>query len=442
MNTRRLFASTLVLGAAFTSLGCIAESESDPAFDAEDTAESPAPLVNGTTTTDFAPVVRISWSDSNYTYSCTGTAIADDVLVTASHCVKNGMAEADYIKVSVAHGANASAVGKYSSYFIMSEDIYDNVSADSNNDYYYRDFTFIKFGAGTFSSYYGTTYGGTSLAGASVTKVSFGGDTTKEYATKTISSIGQFDGGDYAVAYTNRNGAYTESGDSGGPLLKWNGTTSAWEVLGVVFGHSTTADYHPMFTSTMESHILAPLRSELPRYCNDSFEHTNYTGFSWSLCNTTSLGYALDGFSDPFIARSHWNHSVWNDEMSSLTLPTANTYQWTCSSGNTNQLFRIESVGSSYRIKHTASGLCLGAENGGTSNGTKIELQTCDSSNKQLYTMSSNGSTSSVRDFKMVNVNSGRCVDLDAGSSSNGATIKIWECDSTNTNQNFALKRH
>jgi V8-like Glu-specific endopeptidase len=521
MNTRRLFASTLVLGAAFTSLGCIAESESDPAFDAEDTAESPAPLVNGTTTTDFAPVVRISWSDSNYTYSCTGTAIADDLLVTASHCVKSGMAEADYIKVSVAHGANASAVGKYSSYFIMSEDIYNNVSDANNNDYYYRDFTFIKFGAGTFSSYYGTTYGGTSLAGATVTKVGFGGDTTKEYATKTISSIGQFDAGDYAVAYTNRNGAYTESGDSGGPLLKWNGTTSAWEVLGVVFGHSSAADYHPMFTSVMESHILAPLRSELPRYCNESFEHTNYSGFSWSLCNTTSLGYGLDGFSDPFIARSHWNHSVWNDEMSSMTLPTANTtltlyegtgpsgssvtfqnhfpfgngssvpslvnegfnddvsaysissggsgtttdwlleitrhgkcidtsnttvagtnvYQWTCYSENTNQLFRIESVGSSYRIKHTASGLCLGAENGGTSNGTKIELQTCDNSNKQLYTMSSNGSTSSVRDFKMVNVNSGRCVDLDAGSSSNGASIKIWECDSTNANQNFALKK-
>lgn len=532
MNTRRLFASTLVLGAAFTSLGCIAGIESDPAFDAEDTAEAPAPIVNGTTTTDFAPVVRISWSESHScgflntstcttTHNCSATAIADDLLVTASHCVKDGTSETDYIKVSVAHGANSSAVGETSSYFIMSADIYNNVDADTTSTYYHRDFTFIKFGAGTFSSYYGTTYGGTSLAGASVTKVGFGGDSTKEYATKTISHIDNYVGGDYAVANTNRNGAYGEGGDSGGPLLKWNGTSGAWEVLGVVFGHNTTYDMHPMFTTAMETHILSPLRSDLPKYCAEAFEHTNYDGFSWSLCNTTSLGYALDGFSDPFIARSHWNHGRWNDAMSSLTLPSANTaltlyegtgpsgssvtfqnhfsfgngasvpnlvdegfnddvsaysissggsgtsmdwlleitrhgkcidtsntttagtnvYQWTCYSGNTNQLFRIESVGSNYRIRHTASGQCLGAENGGTSNGTKIELQTCDNSNKQLYTMSSNGSTSSVRDFKMVNVNSGRCVDLDAGSSSNGATIKIWECDSSNANQNFALKK-
>lgn len=520
MNTRRLFASTLVLSAAFMSSGCLGEIESDPGFDAEDTAEAPAPIVNGTTTTDFAPVVRISWSDSNYTYSCTATAIADDLLVTASHCVKSGMTKAPYIQVSVAHGANASAVGKYSSYFIMSQDLYNNVDEANTSAYYYRDFTFVKFGAGTFPSYYRTTYGDTSLAGASVTKVGFGVDTTKEYTTKTITSTALYNGGDYTVAYTDRIGAYQEHGDSGGPLLKWNGTTGAYEVLGVAFGNNGTLDITPIFTSAMETYILSRLRGELPRYCANAFEHTNYDGFSWSLCTTTSLDYALSSFSDPFIVRSHWNHSNWNDKMSSVKLPmgtiftlyegtgpsgasvtfqnhfsfgngafvpnlvdegfndttsavymvsggtgpsmdwqleitrfgkcidTTNTttagtnvYQWSCGSGNTNQLFRVEPAGPNYRIRHTASGLCLGAENGGTSNGTKIELQDCDNSGKQVYAMSSSAATNSVRDFKMVNPASGRCVDLSQGSSSNGAAIHLWDCDSANANQNFALKK-
>jgi hypothetical protein len=57
-----------------------------------------------------------------------------------------------------------------------------------------------------------------------------------------------------------------------------------------------------------------------------------------------------------------------------------------------------------------------------------------------MFTMSSNTSTASVRDFKIVNVNSGKCVDLSGGSSAEGAQMLIWPCDSNNLNQNFALK--
>jgi V8-like Glu-specific endopeptidase len=537
MNTYRLFANAAVLAAIVHSLGCTAEIDSESADEAEDTGEISAPLVNGTTTTDFAPVVRISWSDSyscgflnlstcTTTYSCTATAIADDLLVTASHCVKDGTSKADHVKVSVAHGANSGAAGKSSSYFIMSNELYNNVSSDDSSNYWYRDFTFIKFGAGTFSQYYGTTYASSDPTGWSVTKVGFGGDSTKEYATKTIVKSDPYSSDNYRLAFTSRSGAYGEHGDSGGPVLKWNSTSGAYEVLGVVFGSvsysdGTEYDVHPIFTSAMETNILSPLRTQLPKYCAEAFEHTNYGGFPWSICTETALDGKLASFSDPFIVRDHWDYSDWNDKMSSLTLPTANTvltlyehgsqggssvtfqnlfsfgrgssvpslvdegwndkissfymvsggsgttmdwhlevtrygkcidtsstwtvgtnaFQWSCQSGNTNQIFRLESVGSYYQIKHKASGLCLGAENGGTSNGTKIELQTCDSSNKQLYSISSNSSTSSVRDFKMVNVNSGLCADLNGGSSSNGAAIHLWPCDSTNTNQNFALKK-
>jgi V8-like Glu-specific endopeptidase len=542
MNTHRLFANAALLAAIAHSLGCTAEMDSEWADDAEATddveatREAEAPLVNGTTTTDFAPVVRISWSRSyscglfnletcTETHYCTATAIAADLLVTASHCVKDGTTKAGNVKVSTAHGANSGASGKSSSYLIMSDELYNTVSADDDGQYWYRDFTFIKFGAGTFSSYYGTTYAGSEATGTTVTKVGFGGNSTKEYATKTINSTYSYDNGDYRLAYTSRSGAYGENGDSGGPLLKWNSTTSNYEVLGVVYGTgyagSTLYDVHPIFTSAMETNILAPLRDSLPAYCVEAFKDANYSGFPWSICNETGLDWQLDGFSDPFIVRDHWDYGNWNDEMSSLKLPTTNTvltlyvdskqggssvtfqnlfsfgngssvpsmgnegfndtissfsivsggsgtttdwhleitrhgkcidttgtpgvgvnvYQWSCVSSTTNQIFRLESVGNNYRIKHTATGLCLGAENGGTTSGTKVELQTCDGSNKQLYSMSSNASTSSVRDFKMVNVNSNLCVDLLDGSSSNGAALHLWTCSNTNTNQNFALKK-
>jgi V8-like Glu-specific endopeptidase len=540
MNKIHLFASSAALFTLCFSMGCA--DQIDPGSDdlddemaedaAEDTGESQAPIVNGTTTTDFAPVVRISWSKSyscgfldlstcTTTGYCTATAIADDLLVTASHCVKDGASVVSYVKVSTAHGANSAAAGEYSSQLILSEDIYNNVNADDTNDYYYRDFAFIKFGAGTFSEYYGTTYTSSTQPAWSVTKVGFGGDSTKEYATKTVSTYSDHQSGAYRTLYTSRSGAYAESGDSGGPLLKWNSTSMAWEVLGVLFGHSSSYDYHPSFTTSMETNILSPLRTGLPSYCSEAYEDSSYGGFAWSICNNTALDGALDGFSDPFISRDHWNYGDWNDEMSSLQLPAENTvltlykdssqggssvtfqnmfsfgnassvpslsdegindavssyyivsggsgtttdwhleitrhgkcidttgtnttgtdvYQWSCQSGNDNQIFRLEASGNYYRIKHTQTGLCLGAENAGTSNGTKIELQTCDGSNKQLYSMSSSSSTSSVRDFKMVNVHSNRCVDLSGGSSSNGAAIQLWECTSTNTNQNFALKK-
>ncbi len=524
-------AATII--AMFHTLGCIGDVGDESTEDVENVEETEAPIVNGITTTDYAPVVRISWSKSyscgflnlstcTSTASCTATAIADDLLVTASHCVKDGMNEAGHVKVSVAHGNNSAAQGEYSSYFIMSKDIYDNVNKNDNNSYYYRDFTFVKFGAGTFSEYYDTTYAPGSPNGWTVTKVGFGGDTTKEYTTKTIVSNESRDGGDYRVARTSRDGAYNENGDSGGPLLKWNGSTSKWEVLGVVFGNNGVNDLHPIFTTAMNTNILSKLDTNLPRYCAENYQHTNYGGFSWATCNTGALDNQLDGFSDPFIVRSHWNYGDWNDEMSSVLLPTANmaityyehggqggssvtfqnlfdfgdgsvvpnlanegfndkissyrmvsggsgstldwyleitrygkcidtsgshnvgtnVYQYSCSNGNNNQIFRIESVGSNYRIKHKASGLCLGAENGGTSSGTKIELQTCDNSSKQLYTITSNSSTNSVRDFTIKNPNSGRCLDLSGGSSSNNTPIQLWGCGNTNPSQNFALKRY
>jgi hypothetical protein len=115
--------------------------------------------------------------------------------------------------------------------------------------------------------------------------------------------------------------------------------------------------------------------------------------------------------------------------------------QYSCTSGTTNQLFTLEPVGSYYQIKHVGTGKCLDVLNAYTATGTKVQLWTCGSGTNQLWSMSSNSSTGNGRDFKIVGVGSGKCIDLSGGSSSNGTQMQIWDCDSTNTNQNFALKQ-
>jgi hypothetical protein len=243
-----------------------------------------------------------------------------------------------------------------------------------------------------------------------------------------------------------------------------------------------------------------------------------------SLCNETDLDTKLAAttFADPFKMEARGYFSNWNDQLSSLTLPSSNTIvtlfensdqsgsaitfqnvfnfgntssvsnlipysfndklssfrvtttsagtdqswlleitrygkcvdvanggpnngakvqQWDCERNNTNMVFKLEPIGDYYRIKHPASGRCLDVLNAYTTDGAAIQLWDCHTGGNQLWSISSNGSTSDARDFKLVGAASGKCLDLSQGSSSNGAKMWIWTCDSNNTNQNFALKQ-
>jgi len=515
----RLGSIASLVACASLSAGCMVDTydeANDAADDFDLVAEAEDELQNATNTTAFAPVVRI---ETPYAY-CTATAIADDLLITAAHCVKNGYNVVDWVKVRIAQGANSSAQGVYSSYFMMSAQIYDNTNGTDTK----RDIAIVKFGAGTFSSWYPLASVASSLNGESVVLLGFGGNDTKSYGAETVTKTSWKDA-NYAIAYTdNTNGtANVESGDSGGPMLRKVGTS--YEVLGVLYGHVTYSSgavesMHPLITNAVYDHLAPVLTTSLPQYCVENYQHAGFDGFGVSFCNSTVITnkFNADGFTDPFKMASHWNYGNWNDEISSMELPDntiltvyehssqggaaltlqtvfpfgradavsslvdngfndklssfrmvrttspsnkdwqveitrygkcldlsagntangGNIQEWDCQSGNTNQVFRIEAVGSYYQIKHTASGKCLQAA--GTSSGSNVELWSCTGGDNQLFTITSNDATGDVRDFQIRGKQSSRCMDITGGGSSNGTNIQLWGCSDTNPSQNFALK--
>ena len=69
-------------------------------------------------------------------------------------------------------------------------------------------------------------------------------------------------------------------------------------------------------------------------------------------------------------------------------------------------------------------GKCLDVAGGGTANGTKVDLYTCNGTGAQVWQPQSNG--------ELINPNSGKCLD-DTGFGGSGTQVQIWACaDSSN----------
>ncbi len=74
-------------------------------------------------------------------------------------------------------------------------------------------------------------------------------------------------------------------------------------------------------------------------------------------------------------------------------------------------------------------GKCLDVTNGGTANGTLIELWTCNGGANQQW-LPVNG--------MLVNPVSGRCLDDPGFNTANGTQLDIWDCDGGG-NQQWAV---
>jgi beta-glucosidase len=75
-----------------------------------------------------------------------------------------------------------------------------------------------------------------------------------------------------------------------------------------------------------------------------------------------------------------------------------------------------------------ADGKCLDVVGGGTGNGTLVDLYTCNGTGAQVWQPQSNGS--------LVNPQSGKCLDDTGWSITPGTQVQIWSCTG-NANQSW-----
>lgn len=506
----------LLVAAALLTYGTLTGGCIPPSDEAGETAASQSITIVG-----YDPVVRIKTKNGSY---CTATAIHDDLLLTTTGCLKDGLFMSDYVTVAAASGANAGTVGKSSSYYVMSQLLYSTLlSGDTLNR---RNFAFVKFGAGTFSSYYDPSTGSASNKNQTVRVVSYGSGVVA-YADKIISdyipytdSASNTTFGHFKVG--QGTGSTLDGSDGGAPILVSNG--SSYQLVAVLSSVDSQYGYASTITSSVYDYAVSTLFNKLSAVCVEAYKDINYGNESYSLCNTDNengMNKILAGltFADPYKMTSHGNASSWNDTISSLKLPqntlvtlyqnttsdgltlsfqniypfgqatnvsslvdylfndmlsafsvvttqspssysfliqipltgkcldvsggqSANgtpLFQWDCGWGNTNQVFKLESVGSYYQIRHVATDNCLDVTGGG-GDGTAIQMWDCVQNDNQLFTITTNSYTSDARDFTIKNKGNGRCLDLTDGSSVNGQRITTWPCHDSNPNQSFALK--
>jgi hypothetical protein len=104
-----------------------------------------------------------------------------------------------------------------------------------------------------------------------------------------------------------------------------------------------------------------------------------------------------------------------------------NIQLYTCN-GTGAQSFRIDALaGGAARIVNVATGKCIDVSGAGTADGTNIQLYTCNDSGAQSFSLQDAGGGYSW----LVNANSGKCVDIAGAKSQDGTNIQLWTCNQT-----------
>jgi alpha-galactosidase len=99
---------------------------------------------------------------------------------------------------------------------------------------------------------------------------------------------------------------------------------------------------------------------------------------------------------------------------------------WTCNGGS-NQIWTYSS---SRQLTVYGGAKCLDAYNNQTTAGTKVEIWTCNGGANQQWQLNSNGTITGTQ--------SGLCLDVTGRSTANGALIELWTCNG-GSNQQWTL---
>jgi O-glycosyl hydrolase len=104
--------------------------------------------------------------------------------------------------------------------------------------------------------------------------------------------------------------------------------------------------------------------------------------------------------------------------------------------GGANQRWSFVSAGgSNYYIKVKSTQMCLAPSATGTVNGEKVQQRNCGTGNEFKWTVTA----LSGGFYKITNVNSGKSLDVENASTTNGANIQVWDNNGGGLNQQWSF---
>ena len=246
----------------------------------------------------------------------------------------------------------------------------------------------------------------------------------------------------------NVPGYVGEFNDFGYPGSTWQFTSNAWNAAGLswtVWSYKATAGLIPNSWGLYDPNHWATT----PNISSDSAATIAADWQQWTTPATFSLNTALglhgtQNGGATNISTSAWYNVVNTNSGSCVDAAnraTANgtaAQQWACGAQQTNQEWQFQSQGNGvYSITVRAQpGQALDVINHGTANGSLIQLWSYGGGTNQQWTPVSVGSGL----YKLVNVASGRCLDVPAASAANGVQLQIYDCNGTAA-QSFRLSQ-
>jgi hypothetical protein len=115
-----------------------------------------------------------------------------------------------------------------------------------------------------------------------------------------------------------------------------------------------------------------------------------------------------------------------------LSTADGTQYQQYYCEGGYQQMLDFKPVAgraNSYTIVNEHSGKCLDVSGASTADGAAVIQWTCGGGTNQMFTLSPVSALGNSKDYQLVAVHSGKCVDVSAVSTAPGALIHQWTCD-------------
>jgi endoglucanase len=244
----------------------------------------------------------------------------------------------------------------------------------------------------------------------------------------------------------NVPGYVGEFNDFGYPASTWQFTTNAWNAAGLswtVWSYKATQGLIPNSWGLYDPNHWATT----PNISTDSAATIAADWQQWTTPATFSLNTALGLHGNQNGGSTSINTSAWYNVVNTnsgacvdaANQATANgtaVQQWACGPQRVNQEWQLQSRGNGIYsiVTRGAPGQALDVVNRGTANGSLIQLWTYGGGTNQQWMPVSVASGL----YKLVNVASGRCLDVPAASTANGVQLEIYDCNGTGA-QSFRL---